>query len=218
MGTTTSSGVVARVLFGQTRRDVLALLLGRPDERFYLREILRAIGGGTGAVQRELKQLVDAGLVGREREGHQVYFSANRESAIFPELQGVVQKTAGLTDLPMVIGDVTLADLVPLIRVAARKLGREVNPSVYPVKEFTAGLKRGAHFLKRAVAGPKLFVEGSERAFRPTDGIAAGSFPGNGMMTKKVTSLSQLARWSGRSSFSAGSESCLIVILRRSTR
>lgn len=121
------------MLFGQTRRDVLALLLGRPDERFYLREILRTIGGGTGAVQRVLKQLVEAGLVGRAREGHQVYFSASRESAIFPELQG--------------------------IRVAERKVGREVNPSVYPVKEFTAGLKRGAHFLKRVVAGPKLFVE-----------------------------------------------------------
>ena len=189
---------VAKVLFGQTRRDVLALLLGWPDERFYLREILRTIGGGTGAVQRELKQLVEAGLVGREREGHQVYFSANRESAIFSELQGIVQKTAGISDVLraslapglrgervsvafvygsvargdqtarsdvdlMVVGDVTLADLVPLIRVAERKLGREVNPSVYPVKEFTAGLKRGAHFLKRVVAGPKLLVEGSER-------------------------------------------------------
>lgn len=198
MGTRNGSDGVTQVLFGQTRRDVLALLLGRPDERFYLREILRTIGGGTGAVQRELKQLVEAGLVVREREGHQVYFSANRESAIFPELQGIVQKTAGVTEVLraslapvlrgdrvavafvygsvargeqtarsdvdlMVVGDVTLADLVPLIRVAERKLGREVNPSVYPVKEFTAGLKRGTHFLKRVVAGPKLFVEGSDR-------------------------------------------------------
>ena len=198
MGTTISASVVSRVLFGQTRRDVLALLLGRPDERFYLREILRAVGGGTGAVQRELKQLVEAGLVQREREGVQVYFSANREAAIFAELQSIIQKTAGVTDVLraslapvlrgdhitvafvygsvarggqtarsdvdlMVVGEVTLAELVPLIRVAERTLGREVNPSVYPVKEFTAGLKRGAHFLKRVMAGPKLFVEGSER-------------------------------------------------------
>lgn len=189
---------MARVLFGQTRRDVLALLLGRPDERFYLREILRAVGGGTGAVQRELKRLVDAGLVERERDGVQVYFSANREAAIFPELQSIVQKTAGVADVLrtslapvlrgdrvtvafvygsvargrqtarsdvdlMVVGDVTLADLVPLIRVAERKLGREVNPSIYPVAEFRAGLKRGAPFLKRVLAEPKLFVEGAER-------------------------------------------------------
>ena len=63
----------------------------------------------------------------------------------------------------MVVGEVTLAELVPLIRAAERTLGREVNSSVYPVKEFTAGLKRGAHFLKRVMAGPKLFVEGSDR-------------------------------------------------------
>ena len=186
------------MLFGQTRRDVLALLFGRPDERFYLREIVRALGGGTGAVQRELKQLVDAGLVVRQAEGHQVYFSANRESAIFPELQAIVQKTAGVTDVlrvslaPMlrgervdvafvygsvargeqtaqsdvdllIVGDVTLADLVPLIRVAERKLGREVNPSTYPVREFAAKLKRGAPFLKRVMAEPKLFVEGDAR-------------------------------------------------------
>ena len=109
MGTTISTSVVARVLFGQTRRDVLALLLGRPDERFYLREILRAVGGGTGAVQRELKQLVEAGLVQREREGVQVYFSANREAAIFSELQAIIQKTAGVTE-------VLRASLAPVLR------------------------------------------------------------------------------------------------------
>jgi hypothetical protein len=49
---------VARLLFGSVRREVLALLLGHPDERFYFRELLRAVGGGSGAVQRELKQLV----------------------------------------------------------------------------------------------------------------------------------------------------------------
>lgn len=92
MGTPASP---AHVLFGRTRRDVLALLLGRPDERFYLREILRLTAGGMGAVQRELRQLVEAGLAIRVTEGRQVYFSANRDSSIFPELQAIIQKTAG---------------------------------------------------------------------------------------------------------------------------
>jgi len=39
-----------------------------------------------------------------------------------------------------VVGDVTLGDLVPAMRVAERRWGREVNPSVYPVKEFRGRL------------------------------------------------------------------------------
>src|SRR2546430_14313599 len=53
---------IARLLFGAVRRDVLALLYGRPEERFYLREIQRFVGAGIGPVQRELKQLTQAGL------------------------------------------------------------------------------------------------------------------------------------------------------------
>ena len=99
MGTATNPDRVSRLLFGSIRREVLALLLGRPDERFYLREILRWAGGGSGAVQRELKQLVDAGLVTREARGPLVYFAANRDAPIFPELQAIVEKTAGAVDV-----------------------------------------------------------------------------------------------------------------------
>lgn len=190
--------MVSRLLFGSTRREVLALLLGRPDERFYLREILRAVGGGSGAVQRELKQLVEAGLIEREMRGHQVYFSANREAAIFSELQAIVEKTAGAVDVLraslatliaqrridlaliygsvasgrkhaksdvdlLVVGDVPLAELVPALRAAEARLRREVNPTVYPLREFRAKLRRGAPFLKRILAGPKLFVAGDDR-------------------------------------------------------
>lgn len=189
--------LVSRVLFGSTRREVLALLLGRPDERFYLREILRAVGRGSGGVQRELKQLVEAGLVQREARGHQVYFSANRGAAIFPELQGIIEKTAGAVDVLraslaallgqgrvelafvygsvasgkktarsdvdlLIVGDVLLTEVVPALRAAEARLGREVNPTVYPPKEFRDKVKRGAPFLKRIVAGPKLFVAGDE--------------------------------------------------------
>ena len=199
MGTQANPDRVSRLLFGSTRREVLALLLGRPDERFYLREILRAAGGGSGAVQRELKQLVEAGLVEREARGSQVYFSANRQAPFFPELQGIVEKTAGAVDVLrtslssllhqgridvalvygsiasgkqtarsdvdlLIVGDVTLAEVVPALRAAEARLGREVNSTVYPVKEFRDKVKRGTPFLKRILAGPKLFVAGDQSA------------------------------------------------------
>jgi len=90
---------MARLLFGAVRRDVLALLYGRPEESFYLREIQRLVSAGIGPVQRELKQLTEAGLVERQERGNHVYFSANREAPIFAELQGILRKTTGATEV-----------------------------------------------------------------------------------------------------------------------
>lgn len=78
---------------------MLALLFGRPDTEFYLRQIVRHTGAGTGAVQRELARLAAAGLVGRVRDGRQVYFSADPSSPVFAELRGLLAKTAGIADV-----------------------------------------------------------------------------------------------------------------------
>jgi predicted transcriptional regulator len=83
----------AAVLFGSTRRRVLGWLLGHADDAFYLRELARHTGTAVGATQRELEQLTAAGLVVREVRGNQVYFQANQEARIFPELQGLFAKT-----------------------------------------------------------------------------------------------------------------------------
>jgi len=90
---------IAELLFGGTRRNVLALLLGRPDQKFYLREIARETGAGIGALQRELAQLVEAGLILRAPDGRQVYFKANTGSPVFEELRSILDKTAGLADV-----------------------------------------------------------------------------------------------------------------------
>jgi predicted nucleotidyltransferase len=176
---------------------VLALLFGRPTHRFFLREIVRAIGGGSGAVQRELAQLAGAGLIVRDREGRQVYFSANTSSPVFPELKGITEKTAGAADVLraelahllegdriaaaliygstaraqqtptsdvdlLIVGDVTLAELLPAIRAAEARLGREVNPAIFPVAEYRSGRRRDGTFLSRVVAGQKQFLKGDE--------------------------------------------------------
>ena len=96
LGTTPAALDPATVLFGTTRRRVLGWLLGHPDEAFYLRELVRHIGGAVGAVQRELELLTASGLVHREVRGKQVYFQANQKAAIFPELRGLFAKTVGL--------------------------------------------------------------------------------------------------------------------------
>ena len=101
-------------LFNKTRRGLLALLFGRPDESFYVNQIVQRLGSGSGAVQRELKMMTEAGIVVRERKGNLVYYQANSNSPIFNELKNIVRKTFGVAD---VIRD-SLAPISKKIRVA----------------------------------------------------------------------------------------------------
>ncbi|MBU1206815.1 MAG: nucleotidyltransferase domain-containing protein [Proteobacteria bacterium] len=94
-----SSMDLSAALFGKTRRAVLALFYTNPDESFYLRQAIRAIGLGQGTVQRELTRLTEAGLLVRFVKGHQVYYQANRQSPIFSEMKSLIVKTAGVGDI-----------------------------------------------------------------------------------------------------------------------
>lgn len=188
---------ISRALFGQTRRNVLALLYGRPDESFYLRQIVRMTGGGRGAVQRELEQLTGAGLLERRAQGREVYFKANAQAPVFDELRSLMAKTAGVADVLraalmdfvdeklivtaflygsvasgkhraesdidlMIVGTVKLSDLLRRLREAQDRLGRDINPTIYPEAEFRQRLRKGQHFLTSVLARPKIMLVGDE--------------------------------------------------------
>ena len=86
-------------LFGKTRRAVLALLYGHPDESFYLRQLARITGVGMGSLQRELKQLSEAGIIQRTEIGRQAFFNANPDCPIYQELRSLIIKTFGVADV-----------------------------------------------------------------------------------------------------------------------
>jgi predicted nucleotidyltransferase len=190
---------IGEVLFGRTRRAVLALLYGHADEEFYLREIIRAAGAGQGAMQRELGLLVGAGLVLRRAHGRQVYFRANPENPIYKELRGLLLKTAGVADVLrealapqaasisvafvygsvargeerrasdvdlLVVGDASFAAVAQALAPAQRRLGREVNPTVFTPAEFRQKLTAGHHFLRSVTEREKLFLFGNEHDLR----------------------------------------------------
>ena len=90
---------LVEVLFGAYRRQILALLLLRPGESFYVREIARLTGVPAGSLHRELKLLHDAGLLERSTAGNQVRYQVDRSCPIHEELAGIFRKTAGLADI-----------------------------------------------------------------------------------------------------------------------
>jgi predicted nucleotidyltransferase len=98
MGT---ASVLSRTLFGRTRGAVLAVLYGHVGDSFHLRQLSRLTKITLGAVQRELRQLVDAGLVTRRASGNQVLYSANEANPVFTEMKSLVTKTVGIHDVLM---------------------------------------------------------------------------------------------------------------------
>jgi len=82
-------------LFNKTRQLVLALLYANVDTSFYTKQVLDTVKSGRGAVQRELKNLTDSGIITREVQGRQVYYHANEKCPIFAELKSLVRKTVG---------------------------------------------------------------------------------------------------------------------------
>ena len=86
---------LANLLFGAYRYRVLSLLLLRPGDAFHVRMIARLTGVPAGSLHRELRLLADAGLLGAERIGNQIHYSANEDSPVFDDLAALLEKTAG---------------------------------------------------------------------------------------------------------------------------
>ena len=82
-------------LFPTVRGDVLAATLTQPDKWWFLSEMAQFIGTTPSSLQRELKALVDGGILEQRREGTRSYFKAQTRSPLFPELRGLFEKTAG---------------------------------------------------------------------------------------------------------------------------
>jgi predicted nucleotidyltransferase len=183
-------------LFPTVRGDVLTATLTQPDKWWYLSELAQFLGTSPSSLQRELKALVDGGILETRREGTRAYFKADTGSPVFPELRGLIDKTAGVvptlrtilrpfeerivcaflygsvargeeharSDVDvLVVGDAGLADLIPALRRAEARLGREVNVTTYSAAEFRRKAAAKDHFLSEVLRGPKQFIKGDQR-------------------------------------------------------
>lgn len=120
-------------LFGsKTRARLLTLFLENADRSFYVRELTRRIDAQLNSVRRELKNLVDVGIV-LEVEGKIIaseaaeeesetkgekkkFYRANVEFPLFEDLRGVMRKAAVLMNQEIVQvlktkGDISLVML-----------------------------------------------------------------------------------------------------------
>jgi len=86
----------AGLISSKTRIKLLIRLFFNPDTKSYLRELAREFDISTNSVREELNQLTKTELLKSEKNGRQVYYTANKEHPLFPEIKSIVGKVMGI--------------------------------------------------------------------------------------------------------------------------
>jgi len=90
---------VESALFSPVQGELLGLLFGDPQASFSGADLIRRVGRGSGAVQRQLAALHAADLITSTPIGNQKLYQANAASPVFDELRRLVMKTVGVVGL-----------------------------------------------------------------------------------------------------------------------
>ncbi len=88
--------LLAGLIGSKTRVKLLMRFFFNPQSRSYLRELAKEFNVSTNAVREELNQLKKTNLLLSEKSGRQVFYKANTEHALFPELKSMVNKVMGI--------------------------------------------------------------------------------------------------------------------------
>jgi predicted nucleotidyltransferase len=100
---------LTEALFPRSTHAVLSTLFTRPDG-LHLRGLMSATGLGSASAQRELKKLLDAGILTRKENGKVLLYQPNVDSPVYAELRAIIEKTDGVAQtlrnalLPFVSG------------------------------------------------------------------------------------------------------------------
>ena len=163
------------LISSKTRIKLLVRLFFNPDVQAYLRELAKEFNLSTNAVREELNQLTRTNLLKSEKRGRQVYYQANEEHPLFPELKSMVGKFMGvdrvIEDLVnrlgnlerayliddyaegkdsgiidlMLVGKIDYYHLNDMSRKTERYIKRKIRSLVLTAKEYEAFMQEMTH-------------------------------------------------------------------------
>ncbi len=87
------------LLFTGYRRQVLGLLLLKPDQAWHVRQIARLTHTQPGTLHKELTKLAQAGILKKTEQGNQLWYQVDTRCVVFAELASILRKTSGLADV-----------------------------------------------------------------------------------------------------------------------
>ena len=71
----------------------------------------------------------------------------------------------------MVVGDVTLDEVLAQLAPVERAIGRSINPTIYSVNEFKAKLQSGNHFLRSVLRSETVPLIGESNELGKVGGV-----------------------------------------------
>lgn len=90
------SDLFAGLITSKTRIRLLLRFFLNAETSAYLRELSKEFNVSSNAVREELNQLTKTNLLSARKSGRQIYYMANREHPLFPELKSMVRKVMGI--------------------------------------------------------------------------------------------------------------------------
>ena len=88
--------LLSGIISSKTRIKLLMRFFFNPKTRSYLRELAKDFNISSNAVREELNQLKKTNLLKSEKNGRQVFYRANTDHSLFPELKSMVSKVMGI--------------------------------------------------------------------------------------------------------------------------
>ncbi|MBL7078522.1 hypothetical protein ISS42_02595 [Candidatus Shapirobacteria bacterium] len=85
-----------KIIISKTRLGLLKIFFDQPKESFYIREAVRIVGEEINSVRRELNNLVEAGLLGKERRGNRLFYFLKKDYPFYHDFLSIMAKVAGL--------------------------------------------------------------------------------------------------------------------------
>jgi hypothetical protein len=185
------------LISSRTRIKLLMRFFLNPMTRSYLRELAKEFGLSTNAVREELNQLTRTDLLKAEKSGRNIFYSANAQHALFPELRSMVQKVMGIDQVIdgivnrlgkldqayliddyaegkdtgiidlILVGDVNAYHLNDLCRKTERYMNRKIRTVVIARDELLA-------FFPRLESRPRLLIWAAGNGNQAPVGMAPG--------------------------------------------
>ncbi len=81
-------------LFGsRTRVKLLRLFLTNPNNKYYVRELMRKVKERINSVRRELENLEELGLIYSEQKGQKRFYAVQSDFILYEELRSLILKS-----------------------------------------------------------------------------------------------------------------------------
>lgn len=98
--------MLSKLLTSNTRAEVMRILFNGQNKEHYLRDLEKLSYIKVNSLQKEVKYLSSLDLLKMRKDGNRIYYSANTEHPLYPDLVSIVEKTVGVfSELKRVLDD-----------------------------------------------------------------------------------------------------------------